>query len=203
MKAIVNLSTDKYRRGQQRLAKSLDGNTKAHFFAYKRESEVGAESHVQNKYSFKPLCFKLLHEAGFDQILWLDASMMVIKNLDPIFDIIDRQGYFFQDSGWMNSRWTNRNAKEYFGTDEGEMISSGVLGINFNTVIGRTFFDMWLKAAEDGIFNGSHDDHRHDQTCASIIAHKLGMKITPNNSFWNYGKEPWHENILILADGIV
>lgn len=203
MEAIVNLSTKKYWKGQNRLIQTLQDNTDAQILMYKRESDVGAPSHQENNYGFKAHAIEKAYNFGYRQILWLDASMYVIKDLRPIFDIIKEQGYFFQDSGWMNDRWTTPETKEYFGTNKGKMISSGVLGINLDSEVGLEFFNRFLKSMKDGMFHGSHELTRHDQSCASLIIENMGLTITDNNTYWNYGKEPFHENIIILADGIV
>lgn len=203
-RTVINVSTAKYWRGQERLLASINGSYNALF--WKHEHEVGAKLHSENNYSFKPLAFSSAYTMGYRKLLWLDASMNIIKDLKPIFDIIDEDGYFFQDSGWMNSRWTNERAKEYFGTDEGMMLSSGVLGLNLNSTVGKDFLIAWLLAMSDGIFNGDWATHRHDQTCASIIAHKMGLKLQDGNTFMVYGKitEPTISNkTLVLADGIV
>lgn len=205
-RVIVNVSTKKYWKGQDRLVTTLKNNNNAQVLAYRHESDVGALSHKESMYGFKPKAMEKAYELGFRTILWLDASMYVIKNLEPIFNIIERKGYFFQDSGWMNNRWTTPEVKNYFGTDSGKMISSGVLGLDLNSFEGKEFYERWLKAMEDGMFNGSHDDFRHDQSCASLIIENMKLNIAPNNSYWQYGdiiQKPIHEDILIIANGIV
>lgn len=202
MRAIINVSTERYWPGQQRLIETA-GEYKV--LAWKHEHEVGAPPHRDNMYAFKPYAFQKAYEIGYRYLLWLDASMNVIKDLKPIFDIIERDGYFFQDSGWTNDRWTNQAAKEYFSTNEGLMLSSGILGLDMESIVGYAFWVHWLHAAEAGIFNGSHADHRHDQTCASLIAHKMGLKLQEANTFMVYGKitEPTiSEKTVVLADGI-
>lgn len=204
IRTVINLSTQKYWVGQDRLKASINGSYNTVF--WKHEQEVGTGPHSENNYSFKPLAFKIANEIGYKKLLWLDASINVIKDLRPIFDIIETDGYFFQDSGWMNERWTNDRATKYFGTNKGKMLSSGILGLNLGTEIGVKFLSDWLQSMYDGIFNGSWDNHRHDQTCASIIAYKLGMKLQDGNTFMVYGKitEPTiSDKTLVLADGIV
>lgn len=204
-RCVVNVSTDKYRRGQNRLHDSLQGRTDATILLFDSEESVGAEPHEVNNYSFKPMAMIKVYEKGFRQILWLDASMLVIKDLEPIFALIEKDGYFFQDSGWPNSRWTHDAAREYFGTDEGEMLSSGVLGLDLDSEIGYKFFDLWTQAMRDGMFNGDWDEYRHDQSCASLIAYKLGMKLQTANTFFVYGTEGNEfilDETILLADGI-
>lgn len=204
-RCIVNVATDRYRRGQNRLHDSLQGHTGATILMFDSEESVGAEPHAVNNYSFKPMAMIKAYEKGYRQLLWLDASMLVIKDLEPIFALIEKDGYFFQDSGWPNSRWTTPEAKEYFGTDEGPMLSSGVLGLDLDSEIGYKFFDLWTQAMRDGMFNGAWDEYRHDQSAASLIAYKLGMKLQTANTFFVYGGEGNEfilEETILLADGI-
>lgn len=201
-RAIVNVSTKKYWNGQMRLIASLKDKTDATILSWQSEDEVGAEPHEVNNYAFKPMAIVKAYEMGYRQILWLDASMDAIKDLSPLFEVIERDGYFFQWSGWFNNQWTNGHAKDYFGTDEGIMISSGVLGLDLTNPIAYQFMDKWTQAMRDGIFNGSWDNHRHDQTAASLIAYKMGLKIHDEKEYFAYGKQTDNENVLILADGI-
>lgn len=204
-RCIVNVATERYWPGQARLVESLAGKTDAKILTFKSEIEVDAEPHSVNNYSFKPMAILKAYEQGFRQILWLDASMNVISDLKPLFDVIDKDGYFLVDSGWPNSRWTNDKALEYFGTNEGEMLSSGILGLDLTNPLAYQFFDKWTQAMRDGMFNGDWDLHRHDQTCASLIAHKMGMKLQEANTFMVYGKQGNEfitEKTLMLADGI-
>lgn len=201
-KCIINVSTKKYWKGQERLLRTLENNTDADVLMFKRESDVGALPHKDSMYGFKPMAFKKAYEMGYKTVLWLDASMCVIKDLKPIFDAIEKDGYYFQDSGWMNERFTTHEQKEHFGTNEGRMISSGVLGLELSNFYGHSFYRQWITSMQAGMFNGSHDVTRHDQSAASLIIEKMKLKISENNTLWNYGKEPFHENIVILADGI-
>lgn len=204
-RAIVNVSNRKYWRGQDRLVETLKGKTDTQVLAYRFESEVGAKKHSESMYGFKPLAIEKAYNLGYRQILWLDASMYVLRDLDPIFKQIEQDGYYFQNSGWLNDRWTTPEAEEYFGTNKGKMISSGVLGLDLNNKDASDFLYLWLLAMKDGMFNGSHDNYRHDQSAASLIIENMGLKITENNTHWTYGspEQEYPENILIIAHGIV
>lgn len=204
-RAIVNVSNRKYWRGQDRLLQSLKGKTDAEVLPFRFESQVGAKKHSESMYGFKPLAIEKAYNLGYRQLLWLDASMYVLRDLEPIFKQIEQDGYFWQDSGWRNDRFTTPSQKEYFGTDEGTMISSGVVGLDLTHPDASDFLYLWLGAMKDGMFNGSHEVTRHDQTCASLIIENMGLKITENNTHWTYGnpENEYPENILILAHGII
>lgn len=204
-KAVINVSNQKYWKGQDRLRRTLEGNTDAEVLMFRSEAEVGAKPHHESMYGFKPKAFEKAYNMGFRKILWLDASMYVIKDLSPIFEKIEQYGYYWQSSGWSNPRWTTPEQKEYFGTDKGDMISSGVVGTDLDNEIGYTFFSLWMQAMKDGMFHFNHDVSRQDQSCASLIIEQMKLKITPNETDWMYGKpsETYKSNILIIADGIV
>jgi hypothetical protein len=203
MRAIVNLSTKKYWPGQIRLVRSLRFKTDATLFLYRSEEDVESPEHKDNPYAFKIHAIEKALEAGYEQVLWLDASMYAVKDLSPIFKHIEREGYFFQNSEWLNERLTNLHARNYFGTSEGWNISSGCVGLDFRNNQVKEFFKRWKQSMIDGIFKGSWEDHRHDQTCASLIAYKMGLKISPKDTFFQYITEPpIKENILLIVDGI-
>lgn len=205
MKRIaINFSTSKYWLGQDRLAKTI--KNKSEFLSFRNESEINCHLHSEMMYGFKPASFLKAKELGYSTVLWLDASMYVLKDLSPLFDHIEKYGYFFQDSGWYNKDWTSLSATEYFGTDKGKMISAGVIGLDLNNQEAIEFLTLWNKSMLDGMFNGSHENYRHDQTAASLIIQNMGLAITPNNTFWQYGlpeDKTIHDNILIIANGIV
>lgn len=204
-KAIVNLSTKKFWKGQIRLKEALKTKTSANVFFYTNEKQVYAPQHEENNYAFKVYAIDELVKKGFTHILWADASMLPIKNVDKVFEIIDKDGYFMQDGGWKNNEWTNEKAKDYFGTDDGNMIAACCFGLNFTNDRTIEFWSKVKQAMNDGIFNGSWDNHRHDQAVMSILAYQMDMKLHEANSIFEYAKEgdtPSKDSILFFADGI-
>jgi len=203
--AIVNLSTKRFWEGQTRLKERLVGNTEADVFMYTNEAEVGAPLHTDNNYAFKVYAIDHIIDKGYSKILWMDASMLPIKNIDSVFDIIEEQGYFFQFGGWNNNQWTNEKAKEYFGTDNGDMMAACCFGLDFEHDKTVEFWANVKQAMNDGIFHGSWDNHRHDQTVMSILAYKMGMPLHDPNVIFEYAKDgdmPSKESIVLFADGI-
>ena len=55
------------------------------------------------------------------------------------------------------------------------MFSAGFTGLDFANPIAVEFFDKWKQSMLDGQFLGEWSNHRHDMTCASIIANKMGL----------------------------
>ena len=55
------------------------------------------------------------------------------------------------------------------------MFAAGYCGFDFTHGLAQEFFAEWKESMLNGCFKGSWSDHRHDMTCASIIANKHDM----------------------------
>lgn len=86
-------------------------------------------------------------------------------------------------------------------------------GLNLRSDIGKAFLDEYFRlASETNAFCGPWKNtpetpcgpedvlgHRHDQTAASVIAWRLGMKLTDPPAIFAY--PPGDERTILLADG--
>lgn len=210
MKAIVNVSTNQYSKGQKRLENSLKGRTDADFLGFKSESEIGSPLHRDNPYAFKIYAIENALNKGYTQILWLDSSAYAIANVEPIFNLIKRNGHFMEEAGHWADKWTNDRTLEYYSLTKEDaskipLYSAGFTGLNFNNETTVTFFEMWKQSMLDGQFKGDWSNHRHDMTNASIIAHKLGMKYQPCGKYFQYAAPndtPNQKTVIFFAQGI-
>ena len=90
----------------------------------------------------------------------------------------------------------------------------GIMGINFATELGREFFAQLKGAMHAGAFHGSwthnpeegsgdrYRGHRHDQSCASLIAHRLGMKMHPEQVYDYYYQPTMPETVEFALAGL-
>lgn len=195
-KAIVNLVTKGklgYLIAQERLKDSLENNFDGDAFFYKSEEEVGAPPHEENPYAFKIYAIEKVRDLGYDLVLWVDASVVAVKNVQPVFDWIKKKGLFMEEAGHWAGTWSNENALNYFSITRDEamkmpMYSAGFSGFDFTNPIAIEFFNEWKQAMVDGIFKGEWSDFRHDMTCGSIIANKIGLlsKFSSGGTFFGY-----------------
>lgn len=213
MKAIVSLANKRgnYIKGLARLSESLRDNFDGDFLGYTSERQVGAPLHQDNPYAFKVYAIRKAIEAGYTQVLWLDASCFAIKNVQPIFDVIESEGYIMQEAGHMVGDWCDEGALDYFNLQRCDAMkmpmygNAGFLGLNFESPNGIEFFKQWEQSALDGVFKGSWANHRHDMTCGSIIANRLGMKYKSGNEWLQYAgvyEETANDTIIIKAQGL-
>jgi hypothetical protein len=177
---IVNFSTREYKAGQQRLSASLG---KWPYLMFSNYEEIGSPSHSESPYEFKIHAIEKAFEKD-DIVLWCDSSLWLVGDLSKIENIIKQDGYFMEEAGHWVGSWTNQHTRKYFNLTDEEakvpggfnMFSAGFLGLNLKSEIAMKFLYEWKQSALAGCFSGSWENHRHDMTCGSIIAQRLGMK---------------------------
>lgn len=79
---------------------------KAEFFLFKGEPDQ-SPSHAERPYAFKAYALKHAADAGCQTLLWADASILPIRSLEPLWEKIERDGYWIARNGWTNAQWTS------------------------------------------------------------------------------------------------
>lgn len=171
-------------------------------------------------YNVKAAAFEEAIEKGFTHILWLDCSVWAIKDPNPIFDIINHDGYYFWSNGYNCAQECSDKCLEYFGVSRDlaetwKVASTSMFGLNITNPVGMEFVHRFIQSARDGVFSGSrfHDGqssdprflhHRQDQSAASIILNQLGCKIhTPGEFSWYYNEQgPIPEEVIFVMRGM-
>lgn len=174
---IVSLATKNgvYVDRLSRLSESLRDNlTDGDFIGFIHEASVGAPPHLENPYAFKIYAIRKCVEAGYTNILWLDTSMFAIKNVQPIFDEINANGYLLHNSFNLLSTWCIDSTLSYFGIERGKlngftMATGGFMGFNFDNKQGTGLFNEWEQAMKMGLFKGGWANYRHDMAVISCI----------------------------------
>jgi hypothetical protein len=152
-------------------------------------------------YNVKASAFEEAIKEGCTQILWVDAPVVALKDVTPLFDLIEKDGYLMiKNNKWNCAETVSDKCLKYFDVtrDEAEKIqehASGVIGVDIENANGSQLLWHFLTASGDGAGNGSrgHDNqsadprfqfHRQDQSVLSLSAHKVGL---PYNMVWDTG----------------
>lgn len=198
-RCVVNLATDKFRYGQRRLAEKMKSRN-VPLLLWGHESELFAPLHSDNPYAFKIYAIQAAREMGYDQILWVDASVYPVKDITPVFDWLTEKGIFLEEAGHYAGQWCNEDGLKYFGITKDEamkmpMFSAGFIGLDFNNPISQEFFAEWKEAMLNGVFKGLWENHRHDMAAGSIIANKQGLLplYSKGGTFFAYRGEGFGE----------
>ena len=180
-RCVVNLATGQFRQGQKRLhSYMLFHNQWIPLILWGSEAELFAPLHADNPYAFKIDAIQAAREMGYEQILWVDASVYPVKDITPVFDYLTEKGIFLEEAGHYAGQWANEAQLKYFGLTKDEamkmpMFSAGFCGFDFRNPISQEFFAEWKEAMLNGVFKGRWEDSRHDMTAGSIIANKQGL----------------------------
>lgn len=211
---VVNVATGYFVKGQERLRQACDGHAFVH---WADAMPPGCPPHSQVPYAFKA---HALYDAAkrHSLLLWADASILPIGNLEQLFERIDCEGYWISRNGWMNSEWTAESAYEFLDVTREENariphVVATAFGVNAEHPQGKALLEEYYRLARTTAFCGPWRNtpetpcgnakvfgHRHDQTALSVIAWKLGLGLTePPNIFAYKGGET--RQTILLADG--
>ena len=219
-RCIINVATDSYKKGQERLENSLKKvNYTDQYILWENTYPPNSPTHQQVPYGFKTYAFLEAQRQGYDVVLWLDASMWAVKNPTPVFEHIEEHGYMIEAAGQWLGWWSTDAFLSHHGLTRDEamkipMFSAGFTGLDLRNSRSLEFLNKWHETAQDGIsFIGPWKDsgpdpnykgHRHDMSAASLIAHKMGMKMR-DPTFMVYGaylKGPPAADVCFLCRGI-
>lgn len=204
---VVNFATEQYKRPQQRLAASLF-NKGAKALIFDKYEDIDSPTHQQSPYEFKIHAIRKAFEHD-DIVLWADSSMWLKGDLDKIETIIKRDGYFMEEAGHYVDDWCNDHTRKYFNLERGSgytMFSAGLTGLNLKSEKAMEFLYKWEQSAKAGCFKGLWSDHRHDMTCASIIANRMGLKYQKGGSHMAYvgpGYATPNEDVVFYCQGMI
>jgi hypothetical protein len=206
MRCIINViignKTPKqrsYAAKQQRLRVSLEKHFNGTFLNWTTFPNDNYDK--QNPYNAKAAAFEEAIRQGYTQILWVDAPVVALQDVTPIFDRIEKDGYIaIKNNSWNCAQTVNDACLEYFkvSRDDAEKIqeiATGVIGIDVKHPNGKKLIETFIQACKDGAAAGSriHDNqsqdprfkfHRQEQSVFSLSAHKHDL---PYTLMWNSG----------------
>jgi hypothetical protein len=179
------------------------------FIAWDQYYPKNAPTQQQAHGAYKPFCFDEVQQQGYQLILWMDTSIQIKKPIEPLFELIEQNGYLIFEEQHSVGEYCKDEALETLEITREESFDlpccrSGVLGLDLKNKRSAEFLRQWKEKASDGItFPGpkwsgvkgwprtaSQDPrvygHRHDQTAASVIALKLGMDLWKSDDFFSH-----------------
>jgi hypothetical protein len=218
-------------------------------------------SHQLVPYAMKAYALHEAAQKGHDLLLWADASILPIRSLEPLWERIERDGYWFSSNGYSNYTWTADSQycdlfepefARLYGLDSTSVrqlpvssrpqqhiretnqeiphVVATAFGLNLAHHKGREFLAEYYRLASQtrafcgpwmNSMNTDYSDQkvdgvrcapcgppdvkgsRHDQTCASVLAWRLGFELTNPPDIITYGRmgEVFDTKTILVADG--
>ena len=120
--------------------------------------EGGSLKMVDVPYAFKACALEEAHLLGYQNLLWLDSALTPLKNLKPLFEKIEKEGYFALDAGgsiqlevdhgYVNSQALAAMGVSYEDSALVRHIAGPTFGVNMNSDIGREILRRLYSMAE-------------------------------------------------------
>ncbi len=172
---------------------------------YSHESQIddSCPVHSDNPYAFKAYAIMKAYNEGYDNILWIDSVVDIVQPLDKLFKHIETNGSaFFNNIGYRVKDFCNNSCIDIMDANLSElhapMIMACAMGLNRN--LAKDFIQEYYDYCNKGAFKGSWDNHRHDQTVASILIERYTYPIlTGFETFFMYEE---HINKTVKVDGV-
>lgn len=185
--AVVTFSdgAGDYHKKAKRLVGSLPKYVDALWF--KDYKEIGSPTHKENPYAFKVYAIRKAIEMGYSKVLWCDSPLVYQGGFERLENIFDKYDFFAYDNiGFSVGDFTNIKTKQEYGYSNEEydnmpMIMACFMGFDFSSGLANNIFKEYTMSMEEGDFIGDWKDHRHDQSCMSIIMNTYLVK--PLNPF--------------------
>lgn len=169
IRAVVNVATDSWVQGQERLIRKLEelgenyrtwtNRLPDNCPPHRSYGDLAAPSNRCVPYAFKAYALREASEIC-DVLIWADACILPLRSLDPIWEKIERDGYWFSKSGYLNYQWTAEEAYTdlfpgYALSDAIEVnnkldhVTATAFGINMMHPKGRAFLDEYFRLASE------------------------------------------------------
>lgn len=226
--SFASRGREDYRKGLTRLIDSVIGTYDCDMLVYSPDHEfkeyhgvkihkgwpkpkgIPSLTHQEMPYQFKTALIQEALEKGYERIIWLDSSMIVMKDLAPLFD---EQGVtFFENIGHPTYKYLGDHALKLLQdhglvNDEIENIPQvwgGAFAMDFSKPNANNFFDRLKDFSLNGSFKdggSTREDfvaHRHDQAVMSVLAYHRcdllpygNILCAPHHLTGEYGNDPY------------
>ena len=120
----------------------------------------GSPSHDEAPYGFKLYAIAEAMNQGYTSVLWLDAPCVATSPLDPVFDLIERDGHCFVSGGERLGNWASDACLEAFGISrdqamEMSLLNGAFIGLDLEHARTREWYRRIVQQCEAGLFKGA------------------------------------------------
>lgn len=195
--AVVCFANGMYRPYATRLEKSIHHwNPEIPVYIFDDFATIGSPTQKEDPYAFKMYAIEAVRKKGHDIVLWCDSVLQLTQPLDTLIQEVKDVGVYLANDGTPSGRFANDKSLAYYNISRDDAMNiktiwACFMGFDFRNPRTQEFLDRWKEARLAGLFRGKHtntdhsesmDDrcvgHRHDQTCAELIAHVYGFPLS-------------------------
>jgi hypothetical protein len=145
--------------------------------------------HTEAPHQFKSMALQFVKELGYEQAIWCDSSIKIMKPLDKFWDLVSEQGVItFDDISGTEDMWTSDKCLDILNCSIDfaktfTQCTAGVLLFDFTNKRGNKIFNEYLYYCQNlqalnmklGSNRPEFKAHRSDQSIISFLIKKHGM----------------------------
>ena len=133
-----------------------------------RELPLGCPPHHERMYAFKIWAMQRAIDAGFRYILWMDTSFQPIRSIQPLWEVIEREGWYAgpQGNAMLGEYCSDDFVRDTSSTGNKEdsrnelrsvpLVYSGLFGVDVKSDFGMALWLSWRETQNLGLWNGAH-----------------------------------------------
>lgn len=162
-----------------------------------RGISIGNDDNIRDHkvvpYAFKPDLIKQAELFGYTKIIWADSTILLLKNLQPLFDHAQKYGVAaFHNVGHDLHRYISDQAAARLGilnlsafTTIRQIMACCIIFDLGNETGKKIFQEWWDSSYVEGIFQNGDSPrsdfraHRHDQAALSAILWQHNIPLLP------------------------
>lgn len=217
MRCVVSVATGPhYVANQDRIYRQIPAGTRSFFF--RDELPPFSPTHAENPYMFKIFAIEYAAHRGATSVLWMDSSTVILQPLEPLWELIEKQGYWFsRNYDYTNGQFCSDEALSIMGTTREAAFKvphcvAGCFGLDMRSKVATVFMAAWKDWAQQGAFKGDrgnlsgdgdprvYQGHRNDQAVASQIIADLGMTMTEPPDYFAEQGAPQNERTILTLE---
>jgi len=146
------------------------------------------------EYAWKPIIISNILEEFKCSVFWMDASNIVLKELNIIKKIMRLKGFYSPYSDGEIKKWTHHKTVKFLKASskilKKKNLSGGSVAVNYEFNNIRSLMNKWKKCAlkKNCIApkGSSRKNHRQDQAVLSILAHQSNVVSRLFNGFYSF-----------------
>jgi len=185
---------------------------------FRDELPPDSPTHAENPYAFKIFAIEEAVRQGATNVIWMDSSTIILKDLRPLWELIESQGYWFsRNYDYTNGQFCSDEALKIMGMTREEAfkvphVTASCFGLRMDHPYATAFMMGWKTLEQFGAFKGDrgnlsgvsdplvYQGHRNDQSCASQMCYLLGMKLTDPPDWWAEQGAPTSDRTILTLE---
>jgi hypothetical protein len=176
-------------------------------YIWDKEWPPGAMEHRACNYGFKVHAAAEAARIGCESILWMDASCYAIRDLEPLWNRLKRDGHVLIEDANRLGNWCSDRTLAQFGVSRDEAMKIALMcgtcwGLDLTFERSREFLRRLKEYATPDNFNGSHMSRHEGLRGEHPRPGTEGAKYSDDARTWGHRSDETYMSLLVRELGM-